>query len=82
MEGTSFIARSAAKKKKGTGRVVVHPIGLRYQFEGDIEASLNATLDSIEQRLSWRPRPNTDLTTRIYRVGEALPLAERDRIFR
>ena len=72
MEGTSFIARSAAKKKKGTGRVVVHPIGLRYQFEGDIEASLNATLDSIEQRLSWRPRPNTDLTTRIYRVGEAL----------
>jgi len=50
----------------------VHPIGLRYRFEGDIEATLNATLDSIEQRLSWRPRLNTDLTTRIYRVGEAL----------
>ena len=79
MEGTSFIARSAAKKKKAKGRVVVHPIGLRYRFEGDIEATLNETLDSIEQA-SFMASPDRipDLTTRIYRVGEALLLAQRD----
>lgn len=72
MEGTSFIARSAAKKKNNGGKVVIHPIGLRYQFNGELEETLHQTLDSIEKRLSWRPRRQSDLTTRIYRVGEAL----------
>ncbi len=72
MEGTSFIARSAAKKKNNGGKVVIHPIALRYQFNGELEETLHQTLDSIEKRLSWRPRRQADLTTRIYRVGEAL----------
>ena len=75
MEGVSFIARSAAKKRsssKNPGRVVVLPVAIRYHFHGDIDAALNETLDSIEQRLSWRPRHNPDRIARIFRVGQAL----------
>jgi 1-acyl-sn-glycerol-3-phosphate acyltransferase len=73
MDGLSFIARSAAKKGSDQGKkVVVHPVAIRYQIHGEIEPSLHATLDDIERRLSWRPRKENNLVTRIYRVGEAL----------
>lgn len=75
MDGVSFIARSAAKKRAALqppGRVVVHPVAIRYRFHGDIDAALHETLDSIEQRLSWRPKRDPDRVARIYRVGEAL----------
>ena len=75
MEGTSFIARSAAKKRanrSGSQSVVILPVAIRYRFDADIRESLHRTLDSIEQRLSWRPRRDGDLISRIYRVGGAL----------
>lgn len=75
MQGVSFIARSAAKKRaaaKPPGQVVVHPVAIRYHFHGDIDAAVSDTLDSIERRLSWRPVQNPVLVARIYRVGEAL----------
>jgi hypothetical protein len=52
--------------------VVIHPIAIRYHFDGDIDVALHETLDSIEQRLSWRPKRDPDRVARIYRVGEAL----------
>lgn len=83
MEGVSFIARSAAKKRiadsKGSatngssgGKVVVHPVAIRYHFHGDIDEAVHRTLDEIEQRLSWQPRRDVDIQDRIRRVGETL----------
>ncbi len=76
MEGLSFIARSAAKKRmkeNADAKVVVHPIAIRYKFQGDVDKSLHGALDDIEERLSWRPkRDDASLQDRIYRVGEAL----------
>jgi hypothetical protein len=75
MEGVSFMARSAAKKRATEdppGRVVVHPVAIRYRFHGDIEAAVHETLDSIEHRLSWRVNRAPDHVQRIYRVGQAL----------
>jgi 1-acyl-sn-glycerol-3-phosphate acyltransferase len=75
MDGVSFIARSAAKKRAAAdpaGQVVVHPVAIRYHFHGDIDAALHETLESIEQRLSWLPIRDPDRVQRIYRVGEAL----------
>ena len=73
MDGLSFIARSAAKKRAAADKqVVVHPVAIRYHFHGDIEKALHSTLDDIENRLSWRPKRNANLVARIYRVGEAL----------
>lgn len=75
MEGTVFIARSAAKQRAAQtpgGRVVIHPVAMRYFFEGDVEASLTPVLESIERRLSWRPQREKTLVDRIYKVGDAL----------
>jgi 1-acyl-sn-glycerol-3-phosphate acyltransferase len=75
MEGPSFIARSAAKRRAEAtpvGEVVIHPIAIRYFFRGDVERSLHAVLDDIERRLSWNPKRRLDLYERIVKVGEAL----------
>ncbi len=75
MDGTSFIARSAAKKRaerQPAGQVVVHPVALRYHFQGDIGQAIHPALDDIERRLCWNPKRELDLFERIYRVGEAL----------
>jgi 1-acyl-sn-glycerol-3-phosphate acyltransferase len=75
MEGTSFIARTAARQRASqtpAGKVVIHPVALRYFFEGDIGTTLTPVLEDIERRLSWRPQANKSLVDRIYKVGDAL----------
>ena len=75
MEGTAFIARSAAKQRAQStppGRVVVHPVAIRYVFAGDLAASLTPVLQDIERRLSWRPVHEGTLLERISKVGAAL----------
>ncbi len=79
MEGVSFIARAAARKvqkankEAGTERAVyVVPIGLRYLFQGDVEATVAAILSDIEQRLTWRTNGSMPLVDRIYKLGAAL----------
>ncbi len=75
MEGTAMIARTAAKQRaaeRPPGRVVVHPVALRYFFEGDLVATVEPILEDIERRLSWQPNRETPLTDRIARIGGAL----------
>jgi 1-acyl-sn-glycerol-3-phosphate acyltransferase len=75
MEGTAFIARSAAKQRAGLnppGKVVVHPVAIRYSFGGDIAKTLAPVLEDIEQRLTWRPLSGKPLRDRIAKVGRAL----------
>lgn len=75
MEGTAFIARGAAKKRAKTGEsneVVVHPVALRYLFDGDIRAAVVPVLDEIEARLTWRRQGHLPLVDRVYKIGEGL----------
>lgn len=74
MEGTSFIARSAAKQraKNGAGGVVIHPVALRYTFDGDLRAEIEPVLTALEQRLSWRPQTRRPVVERVQRLGEGL----------
>ncbi len=75
MDGTAFIARSAAKQRAGLsrpGKVVVHPVALRYSFGGDITQTLAPVLADIERRLTWRPLSDQPLLDRIAEVGLAL----------
>jgi 1-acyl-sn-glycerol-3-phosphate acyltransferase len=75
MDGTALIARSAAKKgakQDPPRKIVIHPIALRYRFQGDIEAAIAPVLDEIENRLSWRNHRDLPATERIYRTGNAL----------
>jgi 1-acyl-sn-glycerol-3-phosphate acyltransferase len=75
MDGTAFIARSAAKKRAKIDpakKVVIHPVALHYEFKGDLESSVAPILDRIEQRLSWLPRSDLKARERIVRIGPAL----------
>jgi 1-acyl-sn-glycerol-3-phosphate acyltransferase len=74
MDGTMFIARNAAKQRaeRSLGKVVVHPVAIRYFFLGKLELTLEPVLVEIERRLSWRPQSDKTLKDRIVKVGEAL----------
>ncbi len=74
-DGVAFIARSAAKNRAALdppGRVVIHPIALRYRFLGDVERTLDPVLTRLESNLSWRPRTGAPLRERIVTLGQAL----------
>ena len=71
----SLIARAGAKKRAkrtGNGRVVVHPVAIKYLFGGDLEEQADKVLTEIEHRLSWRPQTRLPLIERIAKVGQAL----------
>ena len=74
LDGVAFIARAGAKKraKRNGGKVVMHPVAIKYFFQGDLIRAADGVLSDIEQRISWRPRHNTSLMDRISKVGVAL----------
>jgi 1-acyl-sn-glycerol-3-phosphate acyltransferase len=75
MDGVAFLARSAAKQRAVSprrGKVVVHPVFVRYFFEGDLAATIAPVLHKIEARLSWRPQIHLPLRDRIVKTGHAL----------
>ena len=62
MDGTAFIARTAAKRREkipGAGGVVIHPVAIRYFFKGDLEATVTPVLDEIESPLLLVPADTT-----------------------
>ncbi len=74
LEGTTFIARTAARRraKAGQGGVVLLPLIVKYRFLGDLEGSLTPVLESIERRLTWQPQDSLSLLERTFKIGEAL----------
>ena len=75
MDGVAFLARSAAKQRAASssaGQTVVHPVFIRYFFEGDVTATLTPVLEAIEARLSWQPQNQLGLRERIIKAGHAL----------
>jgi hypothetical protein len=75
MEGPSFIARQVAKRLEKSGdarKVVIHPVAIRYAFNGDLEATLRPVLDEFEQRFTWQPQGHLPLFERIDNIGNAL----------
>jgi 1-acyl-sn-glycerol-3-phosphate acyltransferase len=74
-DGLAFTARSAAKKRaKATppSQVVVHPVAIRYRYDGDVRQAVEPALTEIETRLSWRPQRGRSIEQRITKVGLAL----------
>lgn len=71
----SPLARAAAKrraKQAAGGKVVVHPIAIKYLFGGDLPRAADGVLSRIERRLTWRPQQQLPLLPRIAKVGTAL----------
>jgi 1-acyl-sn-glycerol-3-phosphate acyltransferase len=74
MDGPTFLARQAVKRLKKAGRsrgVVIHPVAVRYQYNGDVEKAVGPTLDELEARLSWQPKHNLPMFERIAKLGDA-----------
>jgi hypothetical protein len=75
MEGTALMARGAAKQRAAQnppGTVVIHPVAIRYFFDGNIESTAPAVLRDIEHRLTWHPQDHLPLKDRIAKIGGAL----------
>ncbi len=71
MEGPAFMARAAAKQRKH-GKVVIHPVFIRYFFEGNLQQSIVPVIEAIERRLSWQPQVQLPASDRILKIGGAL----------
>lgn len=75
MDGPAFIARTAAKrraKEDPDKKVVVHPICIKYFFQGDIEQVCQKVLARLESDLTWTPDPSVPLIDRIVKLGNAM----------
>jgi 1-acyl-sn-glycerol-3-phosphate acyltransferase len=75
MEGTALMARGAAKQRAATtppGKVVVHPVAIRYFFEGDVRAAVEPVLRDLEQRLSWQSHAHLPIEERTAKIGGGL----------
>jgi 1-acyl-sn-glycerol-3-phosphate acyltransferase len=71
--GPALLARMAARQRAGSGgRVVIHPVFLRYRHRGDTAAATGPVLTEIEQRLGWQPQDHLPLRERILKLGHAL----------
>ena len=78
MDGTSFIARTAAKRRQNThpeSAVVVHPVGMRYQHLGDPETLLGPVMDRLERQVFWNSQNGTPMLERITKLQNALQCA-------
>ncbi|MFK7735711.1 MAG: 1-acyl-sn-glycerol-3-phosphate acyltransferase [Pirellulaceae bacterium] len=75
MDGVSFLARAAAKRRKRDcdGEVVIHPVAIKYVFRGDIEATVEPVVQRLEKGLTWHETlPRHDLVGRLERLSEGL----------
>lgn len=74
LEGVTFVARSAARRrqKKRGGRVVIHPIGLKYLCGTDFSGWAKQQLGEIESRIGWRPSVELTVMQRTVRLAEAM----------
>ena len=75
LDGVAFMARTAAKRRAkdgGTGKVVIHPVAIKYVFHGNLEKAVDPTLDALEKRLTWTLLKETTTLQRIHRITLAM----------
>jgi 1-acyl-sn-glycerol-3-phosphate acyltransferase len=68
--GAATLALCAAQR---SGReVACIPCGMKYRYVDDPTPRLEALMERLERRMSWRPAPEMPLVKRIARVGEGV----------
>lgn len=75
LDGVAFMARTAAKKRSKSekgGKVVIHPVAIKYVFHGKLEEAVDPTLDALEKRLTWGKLRDTTIVQRIERIMKAM----------
>lgn len=83
LDGVAFMARTAAKRRikrhteaggkaAGSGKVVVHPVAIKYLCVDPIDDWAHRQLDAFEKRLGWKLMPPRDVRARTVQLAEAL----------
>ncbi len=75
LDGVAFIARTAAKRRARSregGKIVLHPVAIKYFLLSDLHDAVDATLAEMESRLTWSDGSGMPVMDRIARVGRAL----------
>ncbi|MBM4000216.1 MAG: 1-acyl-sn-glycerol-3-phosphate acyltransferase [Planctomycetes bacterium] len=75
LEGIEVIARVAARRRQKVhpgGKVVVHPVAIKYRFGGDVAAAVDPVLTKIEARFAWPAQRHLPLVERITRCADAV----------
>ncbi|MCO6045562.1 1-acyl-sn-glycerol-3-phosphate acyltransferase [Aeoliella sp. ICT_H6.2] len=74
MEGPGFIARQASKRREKEGKkpVVIHPVAVRYSFDGDPYKTVAPDLARLERSFSWEPQTHLTTAKRMKKLGEAM----------
>ncbi|MFO0014484.1 MAG: 1-acyl-sn-glycerol-3-phosphate acyltransferase [Planctomycetota bacterium] len=75
LDGVGFMARTAAKRRAKEGNdkpVVIHPVAIKYVFQGDLKNAVSQTLDTLERRLTWTSLQQEPILKRIHRVTLAM----------
>lgn len=75
MGGAAIMARAAARRRAGQsppGRVVIHPVAIRYIFDGRIEEAVAPVLEALEARMAWRAQRELPLVERVLKAGSAM----------
>ena len=75
MDGPSFIARAAAKRRAKThpdSKIVIHPVAFCYRHQSDPAVSLAPALSRMEQRLFWNTQDHLPLLQRVNKLRDAI----------
>ena len=84
LDGVAFIARTAAKKRAKIDpkkKVVIHPVAIKYVFQGDIHDAATPVLEEIEKRFTWRSHDSMTLMQRMTRVASGLLALKEIEVF-
>lgn len=71
-DGVATIALRAAEKLPEGKSAYALPTAIRIRHDASVAESFPRRLDTLEQRITWKPRSGTDVVDRIYRLGSAL----------
>ncbi|MBB5349984.1 hypothetical protein HNR46_000205 [Haloferula luteola] len=69
MEGVASILLKAAGRLPAGRKAWLFPVGIQFQHRPEVEATFDARLSRLEDRIGWTPRPAMATDDRIIRLG-------------
>jgi len=71
-EGVATIVLRAAAKMEDGRKAFLVPAAIRYMQDASIAETFSDRIERLEARVTWKPRPYSDIVERIYHLGGGL----------
>ncbi|TWU05722.1 1-acyl-sn-glycerol-3-phosphate acyltransferase [Stieleria varia] len=83
LDGVSFIARTAARRraKSGSGDVMIFPVGIKYLCIDKIDDWAKDQLSRLERSFGWKHPPENSIPKRTIRLSETILALHEIRCF-